>query len=62
MLGTSCDTNGANTIAAMKPSTTLGRLAMTSITGLMRARVRRCMNSLVYTAANSASGAPNNIE
>ena len=37
---------GAKTIAPMNPSTTLGTLAINSITGLNRNRHRRLMNSL----------------
>ncbi len=43
--GTSFSRNGAKTSAARKPSTTEGRLAMSSITGLICALVRGCRNS-----------------
>src|SRR5262249_54807192 len=45
--GNSFSTNGASTSADKKPRTTLGRLAINSIVGLMTARVRGFKNSLV---------------
>ncbi len=45
--GTAPCTNGAITMAARNPSTTLGRLAMVSTTVLSRGRSAGEMNSLV---------------
>jgi hypothetical protein len=48
--------------AAMKPNTTLGRLAIISVSDFNGARSRGDKNSLVKIAANKANGTPNNIE
>ena len=45
--GSTVRTNGAMTSAARKPSTTLGRLAISSTAGLTRDRMRGDRNSLV---------------
>ena len=53
---------GAKMRPATKPSTTLGRLAIISIVGLMRAFHRGCMNWLAKIAARMAMGVAKSIE
>ena len=61
-VGTMGSTNGAITSAARNPSTTLGRLAISSMVGFTSARARGPMNSLVQMAASSAIGTPKSME
>ena len=53
---------GAKMRPATNPSTTLGRLAIISIVGLMRAFQRGCMNWLAKIAARMAMGVAKSIE
>ena len=54
-------TSGAITSPAMNPRTTLGRLAIISITGLIRARHDGWRNWLEKIAARIATGVANSI-
>ena len=60
--GTAFATSGAKIKAARKPSTTLGRLAMSSMVGLIFDLTRGCRNSLVNMAAAVPTALPNSME